>query len=129
MKTLLVLLLPFIVAMTGVPKPERKLPGDEVVLPRPQAIGLTMVADSSLVGGICCHSPAAQAGLIGGDRIVEIDGKPIRDLEDFQRALYAARYKPSIEVATESLMSLNGVHFQRTVTIRLPRGWWLPSRG
>jgi S1-C subfamily serine protease len=85
-------------------------------LPRPEAIGLAMMPDA-MVAGIECHAPAANAGISTGDRIVEVDGKQIRTIDDFCRALHAARHKPAIKVVIDRFTT------KWTVTINLPRGW------
>ena len=64
----------------------------------------------TLVGRVAEGSPAAQAGLTTGDRIVAIDGKPVPYWEDLLRVVQAARGR-ALQVAVQ------GPAGERTVTL------------
>jgi S1-C subfamily serine protease len=59
-------------------------------------------------------SPAAQAGLKGGDIMFEFDGKPVQNLYDFTYALRA--HKPGDKVKVKVLR--NGQPIEADVTLR-----------
>ncbi|MGB1259878.1 MAG: PDZ domain-containing protein [Akkermansiaceae bacterium] len=103
----------------------------EAELPRTELIGLTMMPDSrAVVAGICCHTPGGAAGLMGGDQILEVDGKKIQSNREFRRALFEARRKRSIKIVVAvSFIKMNGVNPTRTVTINLPEGWSEKAQG
>lgn len=71
------------------------------------------VEQGALVTGVDRGSPAAAAGVQSGDVITELDGKPVRDVEDLLSALRGTR--PGVQVA----MSVHhaGAAQQVTVTI------------
>src|SRR6266851_3657993 len=54
----------------------------------------------ALVGRVADGSPAAQAGLKTGDRLVAIDGKPVQYWEDLARIVQAARGR-ALQVAVQ----------------------------
>jgi S1-C subfamily serine protease len=62
-------------------------------------------------------SPAAEAGLRGGDILVEFDGKPIQNLYDFTYALRAKR--PGEEVTVKVLRG--GAPVEAKVKLRARR--------
>ena len=64
----------------------------------------------TLVGRVAEGSPAAQAGLATGERIVAIDAKPVSYWEDLVRVVQAARGRP-LQVAVQ------GPAGERTVTL------------
>ena len=68
--------------------------------------------------GQTVQTPAAQAGLRAGDHISTVDGKPIREPEDIQRAEVAAGGKPIVVTGTHS----NGEPFSLTVSPRCSDG-------
>jgi S1-C subfamily serine protease len=59
-------------------------------------------ADSGIVGvklnGVATASPAAEAGLVGGDVIVRLAGKRIENIYDFTYALNACKVGQPVEV-------------------------------
>ena len=63
--------------------------------------------------GVTAGSPADKGGLKAGDVIVELDGKPIKDLYSYSDALYA--HKPGDEVAIVVLR--DGQRLTRRVTL------------
>jgi S1-C subfamily serine protease len=71
--------------------------------------GVTGVKFADVTGG----SPAAKAGLKGGDVMVEFDGKPIGNLYDFTYALRAK--KPGDEVKVKVMR--DGKPLEVTVTL------------
>jgi S1-C subfamily serine protease len=66
------------------------------------------------LSGVSAGSPAEKAGLKAGDVVVEIDGKPVTDLQSYSDALYARA--PGDEI---TLVYLRGG--QRT-TVKLTLG-------
>lgn len=50
------------------------------------------------VTGVTPGSPADKAGMKGGDVVVELDGKPVTDLETYSAALYARKAGDTISV-------------------------------
>ena len=64
----------------------------------------------ALVGRVTDGSPAAQAGLKTGDRLVAIDGKPVQYWEDLARIVQAARGR-ALQVAVQ------GAAGERTVAL------------
>ncbi|MFC3477475.1 site-2 protease family protein [Halobacterium litoreum] len=52
--------------------------------------GAVAVADGGLVGTVYDDSPAAEAGISGGDRVVEVAGTPVENNSEFQRAIEAS---------------------------------------
>ncbi len=63
--------------------------------------------------GVRAGSPADSAGLKAGDVIVEFGGTPVKDLEEYSRALYS--HKPGDEVSVVVLRNAQRV----TLTVRL----------
>jgi S1-C subfamily serine protease len=63
--------------------------------------------------GVTAGSPADAGGLKAGDFIVELDGKPIKDLYSYSDALYA--HKPGDEVTIVLLR--DGQRLSRRVTL------------
>ncbi len=120
MKLLVALLLPFAAWATEGPKADPKPPGLQMDLPRTEAIGLSMMLDSkAVVGGIACHSPAAQAGMMSGDRIVAVAGRRVQSIRELRRALAHVKRRPSVEIVVRF-----GGNPERTLTVQLPPGWW-----
>jgi serine protease Do len=54
------------------------------------ALGLTDAA-GALVAGVQATSPAAKAGIVSGNVIVEVNGRPIKDARDLARSIGEAR--------------------------------------
>jgi regulator of sigma E protease len=53
-----------------------------------------------IIGRVVIGSPAANAGLRAGDRILSVNGKPVRALEDFAKASDTAKAAPvALEIA------------------------------
>jgi regulator of sigma E protease len=59
-----------------------------------------------IVGRVEPGSPAAAAGLRGGDRIVSVNGKPVRALEDYASASDTLKTKPLALVVTRGAQRL-----------------------
>ncbi len=72
-------------------------PGANLLLCIAVIAGLLMTGwptPTSLVGSVQHDSPAEQAGLLGGDRIVEIAGEPVWRWDDLTRAVRASDGEP-----------------------------------
>ena len=70
-------------------------------------------------------SPAEQAGLEPGDRIVAIDGVPVNDLESFYRTLWQRSPERDVSLDIQRGGVAQSVHLQsldRIKTLRRPRG-------
>jgi S1-C subfamily serine protease len=50
------------------------------------------------ITGVTPGSPADKGGIKGGDLVVELDGKPVTDLETYSAALYARKAGDTISV-------------------------------
>jgi hypothetical protein len=51
-----------------------------------------------LIGGVTDGEPAAKAGIKGGDRIIEMDGKPVKNLETYMTIMSGHKKGDTIEV-------------------------------
>lgn len=94
-------------------------------LPPLISLGLGMMGerDAAPVVGACdCHSPFAQAGFIGGDRIVSVNGTKVRTVDDVRAALALARPNRSIEF---KLLRLWNRKTPETAVVEFPPNWWL----
>ena len=57
------------------------------LIPMGQVVGLELYNDTVTVAGLEKNSPAAKAGLQAGDRLLSVDGAPIKSTEDVRKAL------------------------------------------
>jgi len=110
MNILLAWVLIAIVFMVGISVPPRNLP--------------------PVVGAVAEGSPAAEAGLAAGDRILTVDGTPIREWQEVQMAVLTAAERP-LDITYER----EGAHREVTLTpIKVPRyefgdaGFWGPGK-
>lgn len=86
-------------------------------------LGMTDKGNEAPVVGACeCHSPFANAGFTGGDRIVSVDGTKVRTVDDVKAALALARPKRSIEFE----LLWQGGKIPKTVVVEFSPNWWLP---
>jgi hypothetical protein len=61
------------------------------VYPPPENVGLTLEVDrGDFVARVADGSPGARAGLLPGDRLVTVDGRPVASFADAQYALHKA---------------------------------------
>ncbi len=109
-------------------QPDRQIAVDRQPLPPLIELGLAMNPDSKAVVAVCaCHAPFSNVGLMGGDRIVSVDGRKVDSIESLRRALNLARPKRSFKIAyvrTLGLRALGQPHPQ-TVVVDLPEKWWV----
>jgi len=86
--------------------------------PLPATIGLEMDPDqASTVKNVQSKSPAGQAGIEPGDRILAINGAPLLSTADIQWALHTASDAPTLNLKVErENRPLN-------VSITLEKGW------
>lgn len=64
--------------------------GQAITVTQPSYLGVYFddeEADGALIDSAATGEPADQAGLVGGDLIVEVDGKPIKSQRDMRRVL------------------------------------------
>jgi hypothetical protein len=75
---------------------------DVRVFPMPENIGLTTdLDDGLLVKSVQDGSPAAQAGLSAGDRLIQLNGQPLISLADIQWALHTAPEETRLPVTVQ----------------------------
>jgi S1-C subfamily serine protease len=105
-------------------------PGSALDLERRASLGITAAplpagADSigpgALAERVIAGSPAAQAGVVSGDVVVSMDGKPLAAVDDFLRAVRLHRAGDTVSVelrrAEQPLtlaIRLDGVPFEST---------------
>jgi membrane-associated protease RseP (regulator of RpoE activity) len=98
-------------------------------LPPLISLGLGMMGErdaAPIIGACECHSPFAQAGFSGGDRIVSVNGTEVRTVDDVRKALSLARPKRSIEFVLLWPFRLEGgPPISRTVVVEFPPNWWI----
>ena len=113
------------VARSGLqPKPHGRIAAE---LPPLISLGLGMMGEhdaAPIVGACECGSPFAQAMIIGGDRILSVDGIKVRSVEEVSRALSLARPKRSIQFVILRAFRIKGIP-PETVTVEFPLNWWL----
>jgi membrane-associated protease RseP (regulator of RpoE activity) len=91
------------------------------------SLGLGMLGErdaAPIVGACECHSPFAQAMIIGGDRILSVDGIKVRSVQEVSRALGLARSKRSIQFVILRAIRFEGTP-PETVIVEFPPNWWL----
>jgi regulator of sigma E protease len=88
---------------------EVRLPADEEA--RRRALGALRPWIEPEIGAVNPGSPADRGGLEGGDRILEVDGEPVRNSDEFVRAI---RARP--ERRTELTIERDGARLVRVVT-------------
>lgn len=96
-------------------------------LPPLISLGLGMMGErdaAPIVGACECGSPFAQAMIIGGDRILSVDGIKVRTVQEVSRALSLARPKRSIQFVILRAIRIEGTP-PETVTVEFPLNWWL----
>jgi len=76
--------------------------------------GLSWHAPEALVGVIDANGAASQAGVLTGDRVTRLDGKPVANLHALERAL--AQVRPPFEL--ELVRPLDGASETARVTVR-----------
>ena len=94
-------------------------------LPSVCSIGLGMAGErdaAPIVGASDCHGPFGQAGIIGGDRIVSVNGTKVKTVADFWATFALARPERSIEF----VILTQGGQVSKTVILEFPSNWWLP---
>jgi S1-C subfamily serine protease len=73
--------------------------GQTVPLPRAQVLSLRLEQDSAVrVREVPSGSPAARAGIRGGDLVVTVDGKPCRTVDEVHRVLAPVHVGDSVTV-------------------------------
>ncbi len=80
------------------------------LIPSGEAIGVKLYAEGVLVVGMSdvtdedgrIHEPGKDAGLMVGDRILAVNGKLVKDIDDFAEKINEAEGKASLEVAREN---------------------------
>ena len=92
-----------------------------------QGLGLMGEHDAAPIVGACeCQSPFGRAMIVGGDRILFVDGIKVRSVEDVRRALSLARPKRFIQFVILRAPRFEGIP-PETVTVEFPPNWWLPT--
>jgi regulator of sigma E protease len=61
-----------------------------------KSVDLTFEPRGFLVSGVSPESPAAQSGLLAGDRVLAVDGQPVSFAENFIRHIWAHEGKPVV---------------------------------
>ena len=69
---------------------------------------------TSVVGEVKEGMPAAAAGLVAGDRVVAVDGKPVREWDEFATAIRASEGRP-VELRVQAA---DGDEAERTLRIQ-----------
>jgi membrane-associated protease RseP (regulator of RpoE activity) len=127
MKSLIALLALFLMGVAESslqPTPNGRIASE---LPQLISLGLGMMGEreaAPIVGACECGSPFAQAGFIGGDRILSVDGTRVRTVDDVRKTLSLARPKRSIEFVILPALRLEGTP-PKTVLVEFPFDWWL----
>lgn len=85
-----------------------------------QPLDMELATDLGIKEGVGIHevlenSPAAKAGITAGDVVIEIDGKPVKDVNELQRKI--GNYKPG-ETTKLKLISYNDKK-TRTVSVKI----------
>lgn len=104
---------------------------DLFMYPHPENIGLTLEVDrNNIIRSLKPGSPAAQAGLAPGDRIVRAGATPVLTAADLQFALNPVKSPGRVTMTVER----SGKRLP-PFTLNLPAGWrisdisWRPSQG
>ena len=79
------------------------------LIPSGEAIGVKLYTDGVLVVGISdvtdnygnIYQPAKDAGIMVGDRILSVNGKKVKDIDDFTDKINESGEKASLEIARE----------------------------
>ncbi len=77
-------------------------------------VGQPVESDTE-IGGVAPESPADRAGLVEGDRLIEINGMPISDWDDIRMALRSGDWGAPVDVTIER----DGADIVHTITPRL----------
>ena len=80
------------------------------LIPSGEAIGVKLYTEGVLVVGMSdvtdkdgkVHEPGKAAGLMVGDRILAVNGKTVKDIDDFSEKINEAEEKAVLEVAREN---------------------------
>jgi membrane-associated protease RseP (regulator of RpoE activity) len=123
--TLLALLLMGVAESSLPSTPKGRIASALPPLPSLISLGLGMMGEreaAPVVGACAGHSPFAQAGFIGGDRIVSVNGTKVRTVDDVRAALALARPNRSIEF---ELLKFGRGQVTETVVVEFPPNWWL----
>jgi membrane-associated protease RseP (regulator of RpoE activity) len=127
MKSLIILFALFLMGVVESslePTPNGRIAPELPPLPPLISLGLGMMVErdaAPIVGACACHSPFAQAGFMGGDRIVSVNGTKVRTVDDVRAALALAR--PKISIKFELLKPWGG-QIPEAVVVEFPPNWW-----
>lgn len=80
------------------------------LIPSGEAIGVKLYSEGILVVGMSdvtdtdgeIHEPAKNAGILVGDRILSVNGKAVKDIDDFSDKINDANGKTVLEIARDS---------------------------
>jgi membrane-associated protease RseP (regulator of RpoE activity) len=91
---------------------------DVWVYPRPENVGLTLDVDQGdRVQRVSAGSPAARAGLQGGDVLASVNGVPVASIADVQYGLHRAPSRGEVSV----VWSRDGK--RQSASLKLNEGW------